>query len=160
MPLVADRAHLQAIIAGRQAVDAIVTRIVGQHAHGDLGLEVARLYEGAAERFAVRPGDCAGDRRCICQNRRGSHGADPEGNSRQFTHRVFLLFLLCWFFDLILCGDVIQSDSFAPSVYDADFAKVSSGLAKTRKSQAQGRKCHDAHNSDLVRDRLLWFAHP
>ena len=58
--LEAGCADLQAIVAGRQVIDAVLAGIVGEHTDHDLGLRVARLHEGAADGSAVGPGDGAG----------------------------------------------------------------------------------------------------
>ncbi len=52
--LIAGRPDLQPVVAGRQVLDAVAALIVGEHADRDLGLGVAGLHEGAAERRAVR----------------------------------------------------------------------------------------------------------
>ena len=85
--LVADRAHGQPIVAGRQILDRVLALVVRQHAGGDLGLGVLRLDEGAAERLAVGPGDRAGDRRRIRRRNTGGH-CQAEANAHYRSHDV------------------------------------------------------------------------
>jgi hypothetical protein len=59
----ADRAQLQPVVAGRQVLDPVRALVVREHADRDLGLEVLRLHEGAAEPLAVGSRHGAGDSR-------------------------------------------------------------------------------------------------
>jgi hypothetical protein len=71
--LVADRAHLQAVVAGRQVLGNEAALIVGQDADRHLQAGVARLHERAPEGSAVRPGHRAGNGRGIGAGRSEDH---------------------------------------------------------------------------------------
>ncbi len=83
--LEADGAHLQPVVAGRQVLDGVLALVVGEHADGDLGLEVAGLHEGAAEPLAVGARDGAGDGRGI---RRRTSRALPRWSQFPAASRV------------------------------------------------------------------------